>query len=64
MLKKEVAAQDDLLICFDFLQLTAVIVQLAGKFFIEANIKRKAERRVYFAQGDIKNYKACVKTYH
>lgn len=49
MLKKEVGAQDDLLICFDFLQLTAVIVQLAGKFYLEANMKKKAERRVYFS---------------
>ena len=44
------------MIFFDFLQLTAVVVQLANKFFIEANMKRKAERRVHLVEGDMSEY--------
>jgi len=52
-----------LLIFFDFLQLTAVIVQIANKFFIENNVKRKAERRVFLVKGEMSHYKISVQTY-
>ena len=52
-----------MLIFYDFLQLTAVMVQMAGKFFIEANMRRKAERRVYFTSGDMSHYQLSVQTY-
>ena len=44
---------EEILIFFDYLQLASVIVQLASKFFIEANMMRKADRRVYFVKGDM-----------
>ena len=63
VLKKPFTAEDNLLIFFDFLQLTAVIVQIANKFFIENNVKRKAERRVFLVKGEMSHYKISVQTY-
>ena len=64
VLKKAFSNQDDnILNCFDYLQLAAVMVQLASKFFIESNMMRKADRRSYFVKGDMKNYQVRVKLY-
>ena len=62
-LKEIRPTSDDVLIFFDFLQLTAVIIQLSNRFYIETNIKRKADRRAFLVKGDMSHYKTSVQTY-
>ena len=50
----------DVLYFADFLNLTACIVLLASKFYLETSYKRKMERREFLVAGDLKNYSSSV----
>lgn len=62
-LRRKVTSKDDVLVFFDFLTVTAVIVCLANKFFIETCYKRKMQRRAFLTEGDMKQYTVSVKAY-
>ena len=50
----------DVLYFADFMNLTACIVMLASKFYLETSYKRKMERRDFLVAGDLKNYSSSV----
>lgn len=52
-----------MLVFFDFLNLTGIVVQFASKFFIEMNYRRKAERRAFLKTGEINHYNISVLAY-
>ena len=62
-LRRKVTNEHDVLVFFDFLTVTAVIVGLANKFFIESCYKRKMQRRAFLVEGDMEQYTVSVKAY-
>ena len=54
---------EDVLIFLDFMSLTALTVQLSGKFFVETCYKHKMERRAFLTKGELGHYSISVKTY-
>lgn len=60
---RKVTSKDDVLVFFDFLTVTAVIVCLANKFFIETCYKRKMQRRAFLMDGEMEQYTVSVKAY-
>mmetsp|Transcript_4976 Transcript_4976/g.6629 ORF Transcript_4976/g.6629 Transcript_4976/m.6629 type:complete len:174 (+) Transcript_4976:970-1491(+) len=62
-LQDEYRTDDDVVLFFDCLQLTGVIVQLTQRFYVETCFKRKAERREFLLKGDMKHYSLSVDAY-